>query len=500
MRKKASRRVRGPKVARIDIVPLRTGELFYLRALLLHRAASSFEDLRTINHHCFTTFHEAACDFGLFANNNEGFLALEEAVQCLRTPSQLRFLFAQIIQEGYPAMPLWTEFQDPLTNDDPQYPFDRDAAADATLRKIANYLGHNNKSLSDFGLPNPIVHSPEIAEELRLLRRQHQQHATEHDRRYHLLNDEQREIFPTLLEAITNRDYPHHAFFLEGRPGRGKTFLIQCLLEHCRAEQHIMIIVGTSALSATAYTRGRTAHYTFGIPVTEESTHLKSKIPPFSARADLLRNTSAIIWDELPMANKAAWECTHELCCSLRQDDHLFGGITFIGLGDFHQVAPVVSGSRESAALQASVKSSALWSSLQIVRLTTPMRSMNDLDYTKFVDDISEDTSQQRRQLPLLQNTTNVDDVVEFLFPLERLQDIHYCLSTAFLSPRHVYVDEFNNIILERLPGNKSKHINTHHKVHINPHRYSELPQLRHSQRSRPHHAASHRAISRIFG
>lgn len=45
----------------------------------------------------FETFHEAASDFGLFDNHNEGFLTLQEAVDSHRTPSQLRFLFAQVL-------------------------------------------------------------------------------------------------------------------------------------------------------------------------------------------------------------------------------------------------------------------------------------------------------------------------------------------------------------------------------------------------------------------
>ena len=157
------------------------------------------------------------------------------------------------------------------------------------------------------------------------------------------------------------------------------------------------------------------------------------------------------------MANKAAWECAHNLCCILRNNNRLFGGIPFIGLGDFHQVAPVVSGCGESAALAASVKSSLLWPSLRILQLTTPMHSINDAEYTAFVDEIGEDTSGQRRKLLLLRNMTNVNEAVEFLFPCERLTDANYCLTTAFLSPRHIYVDEFNDTILECLASEKGE-------------------------------------------
>ncbi|KAG2065610.1 hypothetical protein BDR04DRAFT_1174299 [Suillus decipiens] len=49
------------------------------------------------------------------------------------------------------------------------------------------------------------------------------------------------------------------------------------------AEGYIILIVRSSALCATAYKRGRTAHYLFGIPVMEDNVDLHSTIHPFSA-------------------------------------------------------------------------------------------------------------------------------------------------------------------------------------------------------------------------
>ena len=71
-RKKARRRMQHDIVACIASKPLRSGECFYVRALLQHRPAISFRDLRTIDGTTFPSFHEAACDLGLFHNNNEG--------------------------------------------------------------------------------------------------------------------------------------------------------------------------------------------------------------------------------------------------------------------------------------------------------------------------------------------------------------------------------------------------------------------------------------------
>jgi hypothetical protein len=48
---------------------------------------------------------------------------------------------------------------------------------------------------------------------------------------------------------------------------------------------------------------------------------------------------------------------------------------------------------------------------------------------------------------------TNADDAIPFLFPPDILQQPLACLDRAFLSPRNIFIDEFNNKILDSLPG-----------------------------------------------
>ncbi|KAG1795536.1 hypothetical protein EV424DRAFT_1334680, partial [Suillus variegatus] len=68
----------------------------------------------------------------------------------------------------------------------------------------------------------------------------------------------------------------------------GKTFMINTLSSMLRTSSHIILIVRSSALCATAYKWGCTAHYMFGIPVTDKSTDIHSTIHPLSAKADIL--------------------------------------------------------------------------------------------------------------------------------------------------------------------------------------------------------------------
>ncbi|KAG2745963.1 hypothetical protein P692DRAFT_20740408 [Suillus brevipes Sb2] len=196
----------------------------------------------------------------------------------------------------------------------------------------------------------------------------------------------------------------------------------------------------------------------FGIPVTDDAVSLHSNIQPFSARADLIREASAIIWDELPMMNKAAWESVDNLCRFLCNRPHTaFGGKPFIGLGDFCQVAAVISSAGESATQAASVKSLPLWRKMHILSLHTPIRTAANPVFTAFVNHIGEDCSGNQHKLALLHKTMEIKEAQAFLFPQHILADPHACLTHAFLSPRNFFVDEFNNRILQTLPGDYSK-------------------------------------------
>ena len=251
--RKASRHIHREKIAHVDCIPIHCGEPFYLRALLLHQLARSFSHLRTIEGIEFPTFHEAAADIGLFANENEGLLTMREAVDSHQTPTQLRFLFTQIVMEGYAAMPLWIEFCTQMSSDHFVRLHNEQSAFDSTLDNIEHTLCHSGKHLHQFGLLSPVLHSQEVADELLFLRCNRNSLSANSDRLYDMLNDEQREIFTLFWNSI--QQCRQTIAFVEGCPGRGKTFLINALCTALRAQQHIVLIVGTSTLSAISFER-----------------------------------------------------------------------------------------------------------------------------------------------------------------------------------------------------------------------------------------------------
>ena len=244
---------------------------------------------------------------------------MQEAIECQRTPSQLRFLFAQIILKGYPASPIWNEFQYSISIDFILTLGDHRLGYNCALLHIEDFLSHAGKHLADFGLEDVQRLSPEIESEYAFVRRHHQDFVDEARRYQTSLNEEQNHLFRQMFDATTSAQPNHTSFFVEGRPGRGKTFAVRALASTLRSMDRIVLIVGSSAFCAKAYQRGRTAHHMFGIPVTNDEVGLHSHISPFSARADLIREASAIVWEELPMINKAAWECADKLCRQIRE-------------------------------------------------------------------------------------------------------------------------------------------------------------------------------------
>jgi PIF1-like helicase len=274
-RKKVTLRRRDKKVTRIQSVSPACGELFYLRCILTHRAISSFEDAMSIGGVRLESFQAVALEMGLFNNSNEGFYTLEEAVSSYTTPAQLRFLFARIIVEGYPARPLWDQFSSDLAADFLLSTHSEELAMDRVLETISEFFSDSSKSLSTYGLPEPRHRPQEIIQEEAAFHGRENELMQQAETMHEQMTDEQKTIFENIVSKIDMHS-PHSEsttkmipLFIEGRPGRGKTFLVDALCAYLRAKKHIVLVCGSSALAATLYERGRTAHKLFGIPVNE---------------------------------------------------------------------------------------------------------------------------------------------------------------------------------------------------------------------------------------
>ena len=449
------RRTQEPIVTRLQTVPMRSKELFYLRALLHVRSAFSFQDLRTVRGHCYRTYQEAATALGLFQDVHEAAYALNEAIRAYSRPSQLRFLFAYLLLDlPFPAVELWTQFQQELCADYRLH-YRPAEALDLALADIARYLSAQGSNLAQCGLPEPHRHTSEVDLELDFFYNQRSALLRRSEDAYARMNTDQQGIFDSIIGHCDTGG----CFFIDGRAGRGKTFLVSSICDRVRGEGEIVCVTGTTALSVIHYERGRTAHSAFGIPVQETDVGLESKISVHSGRAELLRQAAIIIWEELPMAKKAVIECANQLLQDIMGNDLPFGGKLFIGLGDFRQVAPVIRGSSgPTATLNSSIRTSDLWENFKILRLTIPIRNAGDPVYSRWVDQVGDGITPYETSVSLLHlhHLETLDDAASFLFLDDALQTSPAAVHRAFLSPFNARVDIFNTLMLDHLTGSAS--------------------------------------------
>ncbi|EKM52951.1 uncharacterized protein PHACADRAFT_98416, partial [Phanerochaete carnosa HHB-10118-sp] len=197
------------------------------------------------------------------------------------------------------------------------------------LQELSTYLEEHGKSPQDYGLPEPTVYSAEVEHELE---RWHPQRDALRARAEHalgVLNAEQRLIFDRIVHAALT-ETPLLAF-IDGKAGRGKTFLINAICDYLRAQGNIVLPTATSGYAAQLYPGGRTTHSTFKVPINDRNELLKSPITARSSRGDLINRARAIMWDEAPMANKAVLACVEEVARTVSDHPDLpFGGKVFI--------------------------------------------------------------------------------------------------------------------------------------------------------------------------
>lgn len=255
-----------PHLSRIQSVHISHGELFYLRTLLLTRPGTSWIDLRTIDGVVYTSFQAACVVLGLFADKNEAHFCMQEAVDTLRTPYQLRILFIHLLTNSCINTPLefWNEFRYQISED-----FILDAMNDVeqgcneALKQLGSFLQGHGKHLGNYGLPQPVANDNEVERELRRWSPQIASFQQQVYTGWSVFNSEQRDIFLQVQLAILNNQ--PLLLFVDGKAGRGKTFLVNVLCAWVRSSGRIALPTASSAFAAQLYPGGQTTHSTFGV-------------------------------------------------------------------------------------------------------------------------------------------------------------------------------------------------------------------------------------------
>ncbi|XP_031258530.1 ATP-dependent DNA helicase PIF1-like [Pistacia vera] len=310
------------------------------------------------------------------------------------------------------------------------------------LFEIDGLMKRGEKSLADFpGMPIPDCsifensHNRLIVEELDY---DVDNLKTVHNHLYKGLNNGQRHVYDLILDSINNQSGT--PFFVYGHGGIGKTFLWSTIMAKLRSEGKIVLAVDISKIATLLLSGGRTTHSRFQIPldISEEST---CYIKKGTQLAKLLVQTTLIIWDEAPMANKYCFEALNKTLKDILSKkyqsnvDKTFGGLTVALGGDFRQILPVIPKRKKHDIIQAFLSSSSLWKHVTVftlienMRLKTNLVNPMKLDNLKAFDkwllniregrDVAEDESyiQIPKDLKIDQHASHEETIMNAIFP-----------------------------------------------------------------------------------
>ncbi|RYR09962.1 hypothetical protein Ahy_B05g078409 [Arachis hypogaea] len=229
-----------------------------------------------------------------------------------------------------------------------------------------------------------------------------------------------------------------------------------------------------SGIASLLLRGGRTAHSRFSIPITitDEST---CNIKHDSLKAELLIQSSLIIWNEAPMLNKMCFEALDRTLRDLMSvtDQHKthqpFGGKVVVLGGDFRQILPVIPKGSRHDILTLAINSSHLWSFCKVLKLHTNMRllmSSSDQDegemkrFANWILDVRNGNISSvvgdESEIEILDDLliTTIDDplfhLVDFSYPnlLQNMSDYRYFQSRAIPAPTLESVEKVNDFVL----------------------------------------------------
>ncbi|XP_012853843.1 PREDICTED: uncharacterized protein LOC105973366 [Erythranthe guttata] len=282
------------------------------------------------------------------------------------------------------------------------------------------------------------------------------------------LNSEQKYAFDQVVVQIDAGG--SGVFFLDGPGGTGKTFLYRSLLAYVRHKGGIALAVASSGVAASLLPGGRTAHSRFKLPFDVDDRSI-GRISKQSDVAKLIRAATLIIWDEASMANRHSIESFEGLLTDICDGASAFGGKIVLFGGDFRQTLPIVVGGSRDTMIGASLVTSTLWRGITRLQLRKNVRAKEDPEFSEFllrigngVEPFIFDENVQipaSMLIPFLDLHASLDCLIRHVYPdLDYFLTHPLCLiNRAILTSKNDCVDELNDLIIERFPGQIKEYV-----------------------------------------
>lgn len=164
----------------------------------------------------------------------------------------------------------------------------------------------------------------------------------------HPLTSDQQTVFDIIENSSEN-------IIVHGKPGVGKTVLIQALKEY--GQKHYTI--GAPTGLAAQLGGGKTLHSLFGIPVSKGifTRDFNKFTNNPNVRNNILHTIKYLIIDEISMVRCDLLDYVNRLLQDVKQNAMPFGGVQVIAFGDFFQLPPVVNSEDRKQLKEAGYKS-----------------------------------------------------------------------------------------------------------------------------------------------
>ena len=397
------------------------------------------------------SFASAARARGLLDNDTQWRKSLQDAT-LFSMPTSLRILFASICSVGAASdcLSLWLEFKEFLTEDYARR-FTIEVSEQLALHDIRSiYNSTTSASFNLLQLPidpafNPssilnnenddVIHSRQLSESMVATLNQAQLHA-----------------YNTIMGAIQNPS-SNNVFFIDGPGGSGKTYLYNTLLHSMKGRNISFLAVSWTGVAAMLLLEGKTSHVGFRLPLfIDESTTIKVKRN--SKMWKKIYESKVIVWDEISLVGKHAFDAVDRLCRYVMGNDNPFGQKCVVVGGDFRQCLPIVPHGHRAAIVEQTVKFASAWSSIRHLPLSENMRASSaSQEFRSWLLRLGQGSIPNPVPIPP-SITCDLTDLIHFTFgdALSNGNFNSFC-SSCILCPRNEETFEINRRILSYQTG-----------------------------------------------
>ena len=219
------------------------------------------------------------------------------------------------------------------------------------------------------------------------------------------------------------------------------------------------LCVAWTGIAANLLKNGNTVHTTFKLPwnITESTT---CNVKHNSNDGKNFKEVQIIIWGEISMTSKFAFEAVDRLLQDICNVKETFYGKTVLVSGDFRQILPVVRYGSRIEVIENSVKSSYLWPNFIRMTLNENLRvSDDDINFKEWLLNIGKgkpsNSYEEENELIHIPHEimTKEEDIITEIYGNQIKINDKNLNDKIILAPKNNDVININNEILNRMEG-----------------------------------------------